>query len=192
MKSFVASLSLAAALATPALATVEWDFNNGISPYSADQGSGNATITVGQFGTGWHSGTTVPWTTFGASGFWDIGRNGTMVFRGSSMTGPLSLHVLEWVATGTIGGPLGYSVSGGGSGSLSGPGVPTGGSWQEWVANINLTPGGQLTLTAPSGGALIDRVMLTVIPEPGTVLAGALLLIPFAVSTWHVLRKRRL
>lgn len=191
MKSLVASLGLALALATPASATVEWDFGNGSSPYTADQGSGGATITVGQFGTGWHDGATVPWSSFGASGFWDLGKNGTITLTGSGDTGLLSLSVLQWVSTGTLGGPLGYSVSGGGSGSFTGPAVQTPGTWQAWIANLNLAPGGQVTITAPSGGALIDRVLLTVIPEPGTVLAGALLLIPFGVSTWHVLRRKK-
>ena len=45
-------------------------------------------------------------------------------------------------------------------------------------------------VTAP-GGAIIDRMVLTVVPEPGTVIAGALLLLPFALSTLRVLRRNR-
>ena len=46
-------------------------------------------------------------------------------------------------------------------------------------------------LPVPSGGAIIDRMVLTVVPEPGTVIAGALLLLPFALSTIRVLRRNR-
>jgi len=48
-----------------------------------------------------------------------------------------------------------------------------------------------VTITAPNGGAMIDRVILSVIPEPATMVASALLLIPFGLSTWRVLRPRR-
>ena len=48
-----------------------------------------------------------------------------------------------------------------------------------------------LELTGPNGGAMIDRMVLTVVPEPGTVIAGALLLLPFALSTLRVLRRNR-
>jgi len=36
---------------------------------------------------------------------------------------------------------------------------------------------------------IIDR--LTLVPEPATMIAGAILLIPFALSTWPILRRRR-
>src|SRR5215467_12676604 len=83
MKSVVATIGLVMLFTTSALATVEWDFNSG-GPSSANQGSGTATVTPGRFGTGWHDGSTVPWSAFGASGFWDMGRNGTIVLAGSS------------------------------------------------------------------------------------------------------------
>ena len=47
------------------------------------------------------------------------------------------------------------------------------------------------TVPGPGGGAIIDRMVLTVVPEPGTVIAGALLLLPFALSTLRVLRRNR-
>lgn len=186
MKSVVVTIGLVMLLVSPALATVEWDFGTGGSS-SANTGSGTATITPGRFGTGWHDGSTVPWSAFGASGFWDMGRNGTMVLAGSSDTGFLTFHVLQWVDTGTFSGGLSYNISGGASGILVGPGGAAG--WQEWTANINLAAGQQVTITAPNGG-MIDRVMLSVIPEPATMVAGALLLIPFGLSTWRILRPR--
>ena len=49
--------------------------------------------------------------------------------------------------------------------------------------------GGTLTGSAGSVGAIIDR--LTLVPEPATMIAGAILLVPFALSTWPILRRRR-
>jgi hypothetical protein len=110
-----------------------------------------------------------------------------MVLTGSSDSGPINFRVLEWVDAGTFTGNLHYQISGGASGILVGPGGAAG--WQEWTANINLAAGQSVTITAPNG-AMIDRVLLSVIPEPATIMAGALLLIPFGVSTWRVLRPR--
>ena len=41
-----------------------------------------------------------------------------------------------------------------------------------------------------SYGAVVDNVSLTAVPEPTTVLAGALLLLPFGVSTIRSLRRK--
>ena len=172
MKSVIATFGLGMLLINPALATVEWDFGSGGSPSLAGLGSGTATVTPGRFGTGWHDGSTAPWSAFGASGFWDMGRNGTIVLAGSSDSGPITFRVLQWVDAGTFSGKLNYQLSGGGSGILVGPGGATG--WQEWTVNINLAAGQSITITAPNGG-MIDRVILSVIPEPATVVAGALL-----------------
>lgn len=46
-------------------------------------------------------------------------------------------------------------------------------------------------ITAPTGGAIIDRMVLTLVPQPAAVIAGALLLVPFALSTIRVLRRDR-
>ena len=189
MKSVIATMGVML-LITPAFATVEWDFGSSGSPSLPGLGSGTATVTPGRFGTGWHDGSTAPWSAFGASGFWDMGRNGTMVLAGSSDTGPVTLRVLEWVDAGTFGGNLSYQISGGGSGTFASPGGAIPGTWQEWTATINLALGQSVTITGPSGGAIIDRVILSVIPEPATIVAAALLLIPFGLSTWRVLRPR--
>src|SRR5215813_15139465 len=103
MKSVIATLGLVMLLITPALATVEWDFGSGGGSSPASLGSGTATVTPGRFGTGWHDGLTAPWSAFGGSGFWDMGRNGTIVLAGFSDTGPITLRVMEWVDAGTFG-----------------------------------------------------------------------------------------
>jgi len=190
MKSVIATIGLVMLLITPSLATVEWDFGSSGSPSPASLGSGTSTVTPGRFGTGWHDGLTAPWSAFGASGFWDMGRNGTMVLAGFSDSGPITLRVLEWVDAGTFSGNLSYQISGGGSGTFQSPAGAIPGTWQEWSATINLALGQQVTITAANGGGMIDRVILSVIPEPATMVAAALLLIPFGLSTWRVLRPR--
>jgi hypothetical protein len=48
------------------------------------------------------------------------------------------------------------------------------------------TPGGS------SASPIIDNVTLSTVPEPTTVVAGALLLLPFGASTLRILRKSRI
>ena len=50
-------------------------------------------------------------------------------------------------------------------------------------------PGGTVTVAAGNGGVIIAR--LTLVPEPATMIAGAILLVPFLLSTWPILRRRR-
>ena len=50
-------------------------------------------------------------------------------------------------------------------------------------------PAETVTASAGSGGAIIGR--LTLVPEPATLIAGAILLIPFALSPWPILRRRK-
>ena len=40
-------------------------------------------------------------------------------------------------------------------------------------------------------GAVIGNVVLSAVPEPTTVVAGALLLLPFGMSTLRILRKSK-
>lgn len=194
MKLLLASIGLATALALPAFAAVEWGFGTGSDPSGADVGSGTATIAVGAFGTGWHDGTTPPWSSFGASGFWDLGRNGTIHLAGITESGFVALRVYQWVDTGMFSGNLAYQVIQNGNVLLSGllgpPVIPTPG-WQKWSAWFNVTSTYDVVITAPNGGALIDRVLLTAVPEPATMIAGAMLLIPFGLSTWYALRRRK-
>jgi hypothetical protein len=47
------------------------------------------------------------------------------------------------------------------------------------------------TGNSDSYGALIDNVSLVAVPEPATVVAGALLLLPFGASMVRIMRKKR-
>jgi hypothetical protein len=48
-----------------------------------------------------------------------------------------------------------------------------------------------LNLTSGTAGNTLNQDLLVVVPEPTTVLAGALLLLPFAASTIRFIRKNR-
>ena len=192
MKSLLTSIGLATVLATPAFGTVDWGF--GSSGSSADLGSGTATITVGPFGSGWHDGASLPWSTYGASGFWDLGQNGTIRLAGFGESGSLSLQVVQYVDSMLFTGNLNYQLLQGGSVLQSGSFSPLAGpnpGFQQWSAHIlNVAAGNEVLITAPNGGALIDRVVLASAPEPATMLAGAMLLVPFGLSTWYALRRK--
>jgi len=198
MKSLLTVISLALAFESPAFAGIEWGFDSGANPLDVGGPgvSGRATITVGSFGTGWHlgTGTDYPWSLSypGASGYWDLGQAGSIVLSGLSGSGLTTLTVFQWVDSGTYGGTLNFAVNGGPSGTLAPlreiAASGTSGAWWEYVANLGSLNPAQIMVSAP-GGAIIDR--LTLVPEPATMIAGAILLIPFVLSTWPILHRRR-
>jgi len=207
MKSLLAAISLALAFVSPAFAGIEWNFPDGSLSVGASVGTGTAAINLGAYGTGWHDGVANPWALGGvpgATGLWDLGSAGSIVLNGfsglSSGPGLVTLKVFQWVDPGIYSGTLSFTVIDDGttlqSGNLhavaeiaSTAGQP--GAWWEYAANLNtaLIDADTVTITAGSGGAIIDQ--LTLVPEPTTVIAGAILLIPFALSTLPILRRRR-
>ncbi len=196
MKSLLTVISLALAVASPAFAGMDWNF-------PVDNQSGGATITLGALGTGWHDGNTSPWNLgssgLPASGFWDLGASGSITLS-LAVDGVHSLHVFQWVAPGVYDGTLSYTVTQGGNQVASGflgaiaqittpsPSGAPGAWWEYGVYLGSLVPGETIEVQAGAGGAIIDR--LTLVPEPATLIAGAVLLIPFAFSTWPILRRR--
>jgi hypothetical protein len=214
MKSLLTVISLALALTTTAYAAIDWGFSTsgGIgNTYLGSDGSSLVTITPGLFGTGWHAVTgaltTPQWANFGsapgASGLWDLGRPGSgqagsIVLSSPSWgNGLTTLNVFQWVDTSaTYSGELHFAVNNGASTLRSGQfdllsGLTlSGAGWYEFTADLGALGAGQtVSVTAGSGGAILDR--LTLVPEPATMIAGAVLLIPFALSTWPILRRRR-
>ena len=202
MKSIITTISLALTLVTPAFASIDWDFGSDHTSVAASGGAGTATITPAAFGTGWHSGTAVPWTLTGATGFWDLGKAGSIVLSGVAGSGLTTLNVLQWVQTGGAANTDPYNgrlaVTVGGTGLSLGTAVlvgslTQGAGWYEYTYNLGraLTSADTVLITASAGGAIIDRVELAAVPEPSTVIAGALMLIPFGLSTWPILRRMR-
>jgi|ERR1035438_3626191 hypothetical protein len=196
MKSLLTVISLALTLVSPAFAGIDWGFDTSANPAYASGGAGNAAISVGAFGTGWHDGTTIPWNTLGgAKGFWDLGNAGSIILSGMTLSGgPITLDVFQWVHPGTYIGDLTVAASNG-SATLLGSSLigslDNGGGWYDFAYSLSaaLTPTDSVTITAGAGGAVIDR--LTLVPEPATYIAGAMLLIPFAWSMWPLLRRRK-
>jgi hypothetical protein len=201
MKSLLAIITLALALVTPAFAGIEWNFPDGSLSVGASGGAGNAAITLGALGTGWNAVSSPlaspQWAGFGsvpgASGLWDLGQAGSIMLTGVSGSGLTTLNVFQWVNSGTYNGDLTVTrnqtaASLVGS-SLAGS-LVNGGGWYEYSYNLGAALGAldRITITAGSGGAIIDR--LAVVPEPATLIAGAVLLIPFILSTWPILRRR--
>jgi len=207
MKSILTAISLALALVTPAYAGVEWGFDTGANPASATVGSGTAAFTIGDLGTGWHSISGAPWSIYGAvpgaSGLWDLGSAGSILLTPTSGSGLTTLNVFQWVQNAGANGPvyngsLSVVVNSGVGQTVAGllgysaVGTPVNGAgWYDYTYNLGqaLALGETVKITAGSSGGIIDR--LTLVPEPATLIAGAVLLIPFALSTWPILRRRR-
>jgi hypothetical protein len=89
---------------------------------------------------------------------------------------------------------LKFSFGGNSLGTFS----PTGnGVWQEFTANFIATADQStglvdLNLVAFGNDFALDDLSLVAVPEPTTIIAGALLLLPFAASTVRIFRKARL
>jgi hypothetical protein len=185
--------------AMPLFASIEWEFSVAGSPSLANNGTSTASVT--SYGDGWVN----QYSGFGtAQGYWDLGSSGSILLGNLGLTssGTYTLKIYQWVDTGFgFPGAKDYTIIGGtgGSGTLSWlqdiiTPDPTGfgGGWQIWNATIDLSPSQTILLSGPTGaheGAIIDKVMLTVVPEPATLIAGALLLVPFAFSTIRIIRK---
>ena len=189
-------------MATPAFASVEWrwDFNSSVNPAPANIGdsAANAGISVGAFGSGWHN------TDLGlgsASGYWDLGKNGIVTLTIPNLASPThsfnaTLSIVQWIDGPLFSGNLTYSFAG----ATQVAGTTTHvlettalGKWVEYDTTWKLAPGVNpdvITITAPATGAIFDRI--TVVPEPTTVVAGLLLLLPFGASTLQVFRRARL
>ncbi len=194
IKSLTLSIGLALTLATPAFGAIEWGFDTAVNPAVGVGGPGSAATVVGPFGTGWHNGGAIPWNLGSAQGFWDLGKSGSIMLSGMGLTSPVSLQVFQWVDAPFYTGGLTYQVNNGTVLPLTFSQITENtaqGSWQRWNAAFSLDPTDIVKITAPNGGAIIDRMVLTVVPEPATMIAGALLLLPFALSTLRVLRRNR-
>jgi hypothetical protein len=199
VKILMASIAVAFAAVTPAFATIEWQwqFNTAANPASANVGDPAATanIHVGAFGQGWHT----DWNLGSATGYWDLGKNGTVQLTIPNLATPTrsynaTLSIVQWIDNPIYTGVLSYSVPGATLLASSSHLIQaTGhGSWVEYDTIWNLLPSSNpeiITITAPSRGAIFDRI--TVVPEPTTLIAGALFLVPFGVSTLRLRRRNK-
>jgi hypothetical protein len=132
-----------------------------------------------------------------------------MIVNGSGVAGknvwsgtiapPLTLgqtyEFSAWVENVFSAAPANVQFSFGGNvlGAFSATGL---GVWQQFTANFvataNQTSGAvDLIITANGNDFALDDISLRAVPEPTTMIAGALLLLPFGASTLRMLRKNR-
>jgi len=206
LKTLIASIAFAFAAATPAFATIDWQWQfdsaaNPASPQIAGGLGATATINVDPiYGTGWHNN---DWGLGSATGFWDLGQNGSVVltipgFASPSQTLNATLKIVQWVDDFLYYGNLNYLIPGATQVSSTTPNpIETTffGSWVEYETVWTLLASSDptvITITGPETGAIFSGITarITVVPEPTTVIAGALLLLPFAASTLRVLRRK--
>ncbi len=203
LKSLIVSVALVFAAATPAFATLEWqwEFNSDANPASPHLGGPGATaaIQVGDFGAGWHN----DWGLGTATGYWDLGINGTVTLTIPNLASPsqsynATLSIVQWVDGFLFSGDLGYAFSGAtqvGTTSTHLIESTEFGSWVQYDTVWSLLASSEpstITITGPSDGAIFAGISarITVVPEPTTMIAGLLLLLPFGASTLRVLRRR--
>ena len=171
-------------------------------------GTDSAYYTINNFG-GW---------TFGSTGTYlavqpSTGDQGVLLNENGGVANtlvgltPNAFYMLSFNYSGdnrptTIFGPgsvygLSVDVNGGNVVSLSGSWATTDPAGHLANVEVQANAAGNLALefyqTTPSGSQsspIIDDVTLSAIPEPTTMAAGALLLIPFGFSTVRILRRR--
>ena len=200
LKSPLASIVLALAAATPAFASLDWQFDSDVNPATAIGNPGaTATIAVGDFGAGWHN----DWGFGSATGYWDLGANGTVTLSIPNLASSIGSHnvmlsIVQWVDDMIFTGNLDYSVPGAtqvGAATIAPIEDTFLGSWVEYDTVWNLLGSSDptvITITGSDTGAVFSRIsVVPVVPEPTTIIAGALLLLPFGASTLRALRRRR-
>ncbi len=203
LKSLIVSVALAFAAATPAFATIEWqwEFNSGANPATPQVGSPGATaaIQVGDFGAGWHN----DWGLGSATGYWDLGINGSVTLTIPNLASPsqsynATLSIVQWVDGFLFSGDLSYAFSGAtqvGSTTTHLIESTDFGSWVQydtvWTLLASSDPS-IITITGPGDGAIFSGISarITVVPEPTTLVAGLLLLLPFGASTLRFFRRK--
>jgi len=200
----LATLMGALALAsTSALAGFVWEFGDSSSnPYSLGGGGPTATMTLGTGAEGWHN----DWSLGSATGYWDLGRDGSISLTGLGIGDPrgvtATLSVCQWYDGTLFPGGLRYAATGSGitlgattwstiesaaSGSFQG-------EWRHYTTQLTLAPGAtldSLLITSPAVGATISRVSVdfAAVPEPSTCVAGALSLCVLGIGWYRQSRK---
>jgi hypothetical protein len=102
--------------------------------------------------------------------------------NGNQLIGTSLVHVWDWTLNGGAGGDV-TGMSGVTLNSI----LATYGTWEIMRAYAYIGDTG-----GPSSGSVdINSITVSPVPEPTTMIAGALLLLPFGASTLRMLRKRQ-
>ena len=155
----------------------EWRFDAGSNPAAPEVcdppgTTPRATVTPGQFSSGWQSELPGLGT---ARGFWDLGRQGRIVMPVSTGTETgartIRVRVTQWVDGGIFSVRAGASVAGATFAGERRTTVETGplGGWEAAESEWSLAEGqtaGDLTITGAQNGSLVDSVAV-VAEAPG-------------------------
>lgn len=158
-----------------------WRFDTSANPAAPElavggASGGKARTAPGQFSMGWKH--VVPGLGSGSSGFWDLGRSGTITLALSN-SGPapyqrISVLVSQWLDGGIYSDAATVTVPGGSSAWVDQGLVTTAtvGGWfeelSEWMVPVGTTVD-QVLVTGAYNGSIIDRVevdTLGVAPTP--------------------------
>ena len=90
LKSLIASIAVVLAAATPAFATIEWQFTTADNPASPEIGGPGPTadITLGEFASGWYNDAGYGTLT----GYWDLGSSGSVTLNIPNLTSLSGSH----------------------------------------------------------------------------------------------------
>jgi len=184
---------------TSAFAGFVWEFGDSNSnPYSLGGGGPTATMTLGTGAEGWHN----DWNLGSATGYWDLGKAGSISLTGLGIGDPrgvtATLSVRQWYDSLMFTGGLSYTATGSGI-TLGTPTCSTFestafGEWRQYTMQFTLAPGAtleSLLITSPCAGATISEVGVnwSAVPEPTTCVAGALSLCVLGVGWYRQSRK---
>jgi hypothetical protein len=149
--------------------------------------------------TDWTGGTLL-FNTVG-DGFWPAPQDGNQ-YEDIGFTGYPALtqvvnvpktgsYSLTWYDNEAVGYSHSYDVLINGNTVATGSGIGSL-TWQSQSLLLNLSAGpNTLSFQGAAGSdTLIDNVSLTSVPEPPTIIAGAMLLLPFGLSTLRNLRRK--
>jgi hypothetical protein len=149
----------------------EWRFDGGSNPAAPEVCdppgvTARATVTTGQFSSGWQSELPGLGT---ATGFWDLGRSGSIVMPVSTGTETgartVRVRVTQWVDGGIFSVRAGVSVAGASFTSEQRTTVESGplGGWEAVESQWSLSEGqtaGEVTITGAPNGSLVDSVVV--------------------------------
>lgn len=176
----------------PGSSRLVWQFGSGANPATPDLSTAGPTgtkiaVSPGQFSLGWKD--QVAGLGAGSSGFWDLGRSGTMTFTpgesASASCERVSVLVSQWLDGGIYSDVATVTVPGATAdwGDLGLTTTATVGGWfveqTEWV----LPPGatlGEIRITGAHNGSIIDRVEVDLLSVPPTPVLLSVRVLPGA------------
>ncbi len=159
------------AFAAVAAGAATWEFTTGANPALSKSGAGRAVLAPGDFADGWIEANGL---FGGATGVWDLGRNGTIVLSDpgvlagmSAQRREITVRVTQWVDGGIYADYADVAVPGAVMETFDGRMARFGtiGGWMEdetvWSVAAGVTTE-SVVITGASNGSLVDQVSVVV------------------------------